>query len=79
MKPSVDVLRATVWDCDLIDVSTTQNVLQYRHFQESSDARLGRIYVLPGSASKTLTKFNVTHKHFSDHCMVIVSVGPDQK
>lgn len=72
---SADVWRGTTTWCDLIDVAhCVSGAFQYTHYQKGSDARLDRIYV-SGCVKNQVSSYSVIPVHFSDHCMVIATLG----
>lgn len=71
-------------DFDLVDVGTVKNAkkeMRFTHFQASSSARLDRVYVSAPPAEH-LGKYRVTPVFFSDHSLVIATIGdgaPEKK
>lgn len=84
-KPRIDqsarLLLDIVDEGNLFDVAPFQleeNHLQFTHFQNSSHARLDRIYCSVDLIN-TLSGYVVEPVFFTDHCMVLVTVGKKRR
>lgn len=78
---SATLLNALVNELELDDVGCIfdgDEHVQYTHYQGVSHARLDRIYV-PAAAIPHITTYKVKNVTFSDHCLVIATLGTKTK
>lgn len=74
---SAEFLKGVLNECSLEDVTGLVNGrkrVHFTHFQGISHARLDRIYVSP-EFSPSCEEYEVKQVSFSDHCLVMVTLG----
>lgn len=78
---SAVLLNTMVHDKDLEDIGRTLSAgkpNQYTHFQNGSQARLDRVYV-SADLVPVCNYYDVKHVSFSDHSLVVLVIGTEQK
>lgn len=76
-ESSTSVLKEIIDSCGLEDVGAlcaSRNTLRYTHFQNTSHARLDRIYISV-EALRHAHCYRVQPISFTDHCLVSVRIG----
>lgn len=73
---STAALRAIIDKCGMTDIFENghRTAFRYTHFQNTSHARLDRIYVSLLDR-KSIQDYKVIPAYFSDHCLVVATVG----
>lgn len=73
---SVAALRSVIENCGMLDVAEHRpgDKVRYTHFQNTSHARLDRIYVSTVETRAT-GNYRVIPVFFSDHCLVAITIG----